>query len=154
MDSPFSPNVFDPTLAFEREPNKLAYAYWLSRCQGHAMPARTDLDPVAMKKFTPHIGLVELRPSGTSTNYFVRRAGSRWEDVYGPMTGRYMQDILPPHLLPCWREIFDTPTVAEKQIRLTTQVDFQGKTWLSIEMLIAPLGSQSAVNMLFTSFVS
>ncbi len=77
MDHPVSPNIFDPTLAFEREPNKLALAYWQSRCQGRSMPSRADLDPVAMKKFTPHIGLGERRPTGTGTGYFIRPAGSR-----------------------------------------------------------------------------
>jgi hypothetical protein len=154
VDSPFSPNSFDFTLAFEREPNRLACAYWQSRCEGRAMPTRADLNPVAMKAFTPHISIVELRPADPGTDYFLRRAGARWEDVYGAMTGKYMHDILPPHLLPCWQEIFEAATSSGKPVRVTTQVDFEGKTWLSIEMLVAPLGAEGTVNMLFVSFVS
>ncbi len=154
MPNVVSPIDIDPALAFEREPNKLAFAYWQACCAGRPMPVRADLDPGAMKKFTPHIGLVEPRPYGAGTGYFIRRAGTRWEDVYGAMTGKYLQDFLPPHLVPAWNDVFAGVVTDAKPIRLTTQVDFQNKTWLAIELMVAPLGEHGIVNMLLTSFVS
>ena len=154
MPNGVSPAEIDPTLAFEREPNKLAFAYWQNRCAGRSMPARAELDPVAMKKFTPHVGLVEPRPTAAGTGYFIRRAGSRWEDVYGAMTGKLLQDFLPPHLVPAWHAVFEGVATSAKPIRLTTQVDFQDKNWLAIELMVAPLGEHDIVNMLFISFVS
>lgn len=146
--------AIDPELAFDREPNKLAYAYWQSCCAGRAMPARADLNPGAMRKFTPHIGLVELRRDAGDNRYFIRRAGARWEDVYGAMTGKFLQDFLPAHLAEAWEGVFDSVAELAKPIRLTTQVDFEDKSWLEIELMIAPLGEQNAINMLFVSFVS
>jgi hypothetical protein len=154
LPNPVSPIAIDPALGFEREPNKRAFAYWQSRCEGRAMPTRADLDPVAMKTFTPHVGLVEVRRGEAKTAYFIRRAGSRWEDVYGAMTGKVLQEFLPPHLVPAWQDVFDCVTAGAKPIRLTTQVDFQDKTWLDIELMVAPLGAVGIVNMFLTSFVS
>lgn len=117
------------------------------------MPSRSDLNPTAMKQFTPHIGLVEV--CGNKEHpYFIRRAGARWEDVYGPMTGKYLSDFLPPNVAETWYEAFDHVRDGKAPVRLTAEVDFKKKTWLSIEMLIAPLGEQETVTMLLTCFVS
>jgi len=149
-----SPMQFDWELDFEKEPNALACAYWTSCCAGRPMPRRADLDPVAMRRFSGHIGLVEVRPTAEGVDYFIRRAGSRWEDVYGPMTGRYLHEFLPPHLIPSWREVFGTVRAARRPLGVKTRVDFQCKRWLSIEILVAPLGEGGEVTMLFVSFVA
>lgn len=155
MENAASPNHFDWSLGFEREPNRLAYAYWTSRSEGRSMPRRADLDPAAMRKFTPHVGLVEIRPGEADCmDYFIRRAGSRWEDVYGQMTGKLLREFLPAYIEQSWRDAFDAVREAKAPMRLTARVDFQEKKWLQIEMLIAPLGEDDQVSMLFTSFVS
>ena len=118
------------------------------------MPSRADLNPVAMKHFTAHVGIVEVRRNSRETEYFIRRAGTRWEDVYGQMTGKILQEFLPPHLAPAWQSVFDEVAAAAMPIRLTTQVDFENKTWLDIELMVAPLGDHGEVNMFLTSFVS
>lgn len=150
-----SPLNFDWDLNFEHQPTILGMAYWNSRCLGRPMPSRADLDPIAMRKFSPNVGLVEVRnAAGGGTDYFIRRAGQRWEDVYGPMTGRLIQDFLPPHLVPSWREAFDLVTEAKTPVRLRTAIDFRGQTWLETEILIAPLGENDSVSMLFVCFVA
>jgi len=153
VSGPASPNQFDSTLAFTRAPNKLAYAYWQSCCGEHPMPSRTDLNPIAMKQFTSHIGLVEVREDRKGA-YYIRRAGSQWENVYGAMTGKYLSEFLPPAVAQTWIEAFDHVRFSKAPVRLTARVDFKEKTWLSIEMLIAPLGERESVTMLLTSFVS
>jgi len=154
MDTSTSPNIFDETLSFTREPNKLALAYWQS-CRGsRTMPSRADLDPVAMKKFTPNVGLVEIRKLENGVAYFVRRAGMRWEEVYGPMTGKFLSEFLPPHVVSSWYEIFGRAREIKAPVRLCSRVDFGDKRWLAVEQLVAPLGEQDDVAMLFVSFVA
>lgn len=155
LKTSLSPNEFDWTLSFEHRPNIQAYAYWSERSAGRRMPLRSDLDPRAMRQFTSHVGLVELRPlEGGNVDYFIRRAGSKWEEVYGPMTGKLLADFLPSHIQPAWREAFGKVREAGTPVRLTAQVDFLNKNWLQIEMLIAPLGEGDVASMLFTSFVA
>ncbi len=150
-----SPNYYDWALAFRREPNVLAHAYWRACCGGKPMPRRADLDPVAMRKFTSHVGLVEIHSAERGgVDYLIRRAGSKWEEVYGPMTGKLLHEFLPEEIEPSWREAFDTVRLAAAPVRLNAQVDFQSKSWLEIEMLIAPLGEGNTVSMLLTCFVA
>jgi hypothetical protein len=150
-----SPVAFDWELKFEKQANALACEYWQSRCNGRPMPKRADLDPVAMKKFSPHVGLIELHQApGGETGYFVRRSGSRLDEIYGPITGRNMDDFLPPPLSATWREMLEAPRQKLAPVRTVTRVDFEGKTWLNVEMLLAPLGEDGKVDMIFLTLVA
>jgi hypothetical protein len=155
-DATASPLDFDWTLQFQHAPTALALEYWLSRRQGRAMPRREDLDPVAMRKFTQHVGLVEVRPCVWDANvaYFIRRAGSKWEEVYGPITGHYLPEFLPPELEKSWMELFDAVRARKEPVRITSRVDFEGKNWLATEILVAPLGDNDDITMLFLTFVA
>jgi hypothetical protein len=128
--------------------------YWLS-CRGdRAMPSRADLNPVAMRGFTEHVGLVEIRrDAGAEADYFIRRAGTRWEAVFGPMTGRLIQEFLPPEIETRWRKVFDAVCNAGAPLLVTTDILFQNKSWLEAEMFVRPLGD-GEVAMLFLAFTS
>jgi hypothetical protein len=153
-DGAVSPLDFDWDVRFECEATKLGCAYWQARRAGRTMPRREDLDPVAMRKFTQHVGLVEIRPGPESVDYYIRRAGTRWEDVYGPITGHCLYEFLPPELEICWRTVFDSVRSAKAPVRITTKIDYQGKNWLNTEFLVAPLGEGEEPTMLFIVFVS
>jgi hypothetical protein len=146
---------FDWQLIFAREPIKLASEYWHSRRGAFSMPARADLNPAAMRKFTAHIGLVEIRhDEAPHVEYFIRRAGGKWEDVFGTMTGRFIHEFLPPQIETRWRQVFDVVGEKKKPLRVATGIHFQGKTWLSTEMFVAPLGQAGEPDMLFVAFDS
>ena len=149
------PLEFDWNVRFTRPATIQAYAYWRSCCGDRPMPRREDLDPRAMRGFSPHVGLIEIRQDlAPHTEYFIRRAGGKWEDVYGPITGRYIHEFLPPEIEPSWRAVFDTVRERMAPVRVRTGIDFQNKTWLTTEMLVAPLGTQERITMLFMTFVA
>jgi hypothetical protein len=128
--------------------------YWQSRRGDRTMPNRADLDPVAMRRFTEHVGLVEVRrDTGAEVDYFIRRAGTRWEAVFGAMTGRVIQEFLPPEIETRWRQVFDAVCQAKAPLRVTTDILFQNKSWLEAEMFVGPLGDAD-VNMLLLAFAS
>jgi len=146
--------VFDWTLQFARAETAAAYEYWNS-CRGaRAMPSRSDLKPTEMRKFTEHVGLVEVRhETDGQAGYFIRRAGGKWEEVFGPMTGRYIQEFLPPQIEMRWREALGAVCESKAPVRITTRIQFQQKNWLKAELFIAPLGEEE-ISMLLTTFVS
>lgn len=149
------PLEFDWQLTFTREATKLASTYWHSCTHGRAMPARADLNPAAMRKFTEHVGLVEIRRDRDSQmEYYIRRAGGAWEHVFGPMTGRLLNEFLPPEIESRWRQVFDSVCEKKAPLRVTTGVHFKGKTWLNTEMFVAPLGDSDLATMLFVAFTS
>ncbi len=149
------PLQFDWELHFAREATRLASTYWHSRLDGRAMPSRADLNPAAMRNFTQNIGLIEVRrDSAPHVEYFIRRAGSDWEKVFGCMTGRFIHEFLPPEIEMRWRRVFDAVREKVAPVRVTTGIQFQAKTWLTTEMFVAPLGESGEQNMLFLAFTA
>jgi len=150
-----SPLEFDWNLQFTEPVTKLAYEYWSSRRENRTMPSRDDLKPADMRKISPHVGLIEIRANGDGqTDYLIRRAGGKWEDIYGQMTGRYLHEFLPPLLEGRWREVFGSVCGRKAPLCVRSGIEFQKKTWLMAEMFVAPLGRDGHVNMLFMCFVS
>lgn len=149
------PLHFDWELHFTREPTRLASEYWHSRLEGRAMPSRGDLNPAAMRKFTQNTGLIEIRrDAAPHVEYFIRRAGSDWEKVFGAMTRRFIHEFLPPEIEMRWRRVFDLVGEKKAPVRVTTGIQFQAKTWLTTEMFVAPLGEAGEPNMLFLAFTA
>jgi hypothetical protein len=149
------PLHFDWELHFTREATSLAGAYWHSRLDGRVMPSRADLNPAAMRNFTQNTGLIEIRhDSAPHVEYFIRRAGSDWEKVFGAMTGRFIHEFLPPEIEMRWRRVFDAVREKRAPVRVTTGIQFQAKTWLTTEMFVAPLGETGEPNMLFLAFTA
>ena len=142
--------VLDWELQARQPPIIAARDYWLSRRGERPMPNRADLNPVAMRAFTEHVGLVEIRRE-QDVDYFIRRAGGRWEAVFGPMTGKLVQEFLPPEIETRWREVFDAVREARAPLRVTSGIRFQRKSWLEAEMFVGPLGDGD-VTMLFMAF--
>ena len=149
---PVSPLKFDWNLNFEKQANVLACDYWRARCEGRPMPRRAELDPVAMRKFSAHVGLIDIRDA--EDDYVIRRSGSRLDEVYGPITGRSIREFLPPGLQATWRDMLGAVRAKLAPVRIVTGVDFEGKTWLNVEMLLAPLGEDGRANMIFMNFVA
>lgn len=119
------------------------------------MPSRADLDPRAMRAFSSHVGLIEIRKDGQpDAEYFIRLAGGAWEDVYGRMSGRYIHEFLPPEVAPRWREVFDAVRARKAPARVTAGVSLENKAWLDCEMFVAPLGDGGEPTMLFMTFVA
>ena len=148
------PLAFDWTLQFERSETILARDYWSSKYSNGRMPRRSDLVPKQMKAFMPHIGLIEVRPAPVD-DYFIRLAGSRWEDVFGAMRGKFLRDFLPTHIEGRWRLLFDSVCAAKLPVRVSTHITFEDKHWIATEMFVAPLSDNGgALSMLFMCFTS
>ena len=148
-----------PPVEISREPvfrcaeNQAAIAYWQSKCRGRAMPARADIDPTEMRPFLPHVGLVET-PDGSAArpDYRIALAGSAIESVLGPLTGRLLQEAVPPMIARRWRSVYEVAVTEAVPIRATSRVSFEAKNFLMAELLVAPLtGDPGRVDTLFVS---
>ncbi len=151
----FTPLVFDWSLAMTREPTRLACEYWRSRCGSSWAPQRTDIAPAAMRKFIAHVGLVTIESAGGRNLYTIRHAGTEWENVFGPMSGKRLDEFLPAAIENRWRDVFDSVCGAMAPLRVTTRIEFRGKTWLRTELFVAPLrGADDSLPMLFICFTT
>lgn len=66
------------------------YEYWLDRCGGRAMPARTDIDPIEMRFILGHVMLLDVLPP--VPRFRVRLQGSELTWWIGrELTGRTIE---------------------------------------------------------------
>ena len=147
------PIVIDRDLAFLHPANRAALAYWREMAGSGAMPSRAQIDPVEMRGFLAHVGLAEVTIKGSDLpRYRIRLAGSVIEEVFGPITGRTLDEALPAHIVARWRVIFDEAVHSRAPVRATSRVIHEGKLFLNAEVLMAPLSEDgTAVSMLFAS---
>ncbi len=145
------PIVIDQDLAFRHPANRSALAYWRSKCGERTMPPRAALDPVEMRTFLPHVGLAEIgRPPAGAIEYRIRLAGTTIEEVFGPVTGQPLEHALPPKIAARWRSLFDAALAAAAPIRATTRITYEEQTFLTAEVLMAPLSEDGrTISMLF-----
>lgn len=147
-----APVVADSPSAFQHELTRSAFVYWSSLLDGRTMPSRADLSPSVMRKFLPSMGLAEPRTKACGgSDYFIRLEGTRLEQVYGPMTGKLLSEILEPAVEVRWRSAFDAAIASARPVRTFGRMAFQQKSWLEVESFIAPLGNDGrTVSMLMT----
>lgn len=65
--------------------------YWEAKCQGRAMPSRDDIDPSELKRYLPHMTLVDV--VADERRYVYRLVGTKEVELrgYNP-TGRSVAD--------------------------------------------------------------
>jgi len=68
------------------------YDYWRRAANGRPMPARADLDPVAIRHLLPGISILDVGARFDALRY--RLAGTRLRDIYGgEVTGQNVFDM-------------------------------------------------------------
>ncbi len=81
------------------------YDYWRSCAQHRLMPARSDLDPMAMRHYLPDICLIDILDG--LPDAVVRLAGTRVRSVYGfELTGKCLGDLEWGEKAGYWRAVY------------------------------------------------
>lgn len=146
------PIEIDHKVVLKREMNIKAFEYWKRMKGDRLMPSRKDISPQGMREFVRHVGIVEIRPgSHGEPVYFVRVAGAKIESVYGSITGKVLNEFLPPMIEARWRTIFSAPQGTKAPVRFGSRVAFGGRDYLAVEVLAAPMGEGDEVSMIFVS---
>ena len=148
-----APIYVDRDLAFRDPINDQALAYWRGKTGARPMPSRADLDPVEMRAFVTHVGLIEAvgGEREAAKTFRIRLAGTALEDVFGHLTGRKLTE-LPDYFAVRWHDLFQAAVEARAPVCVTTRVSLEHKEHLAAEALIAPLSEDgTSVSMLFVS---
>ena len=118
-----------------------ALSVWREKAGGQPWPRREDMTPRAMKNFLPHVAIVEVVGSADTVRYRVRLAGSWVEQRVVPMTGKFLDEVIPEPQLQNFQSIFHLALGMGGPIRLfASGLKFQNKDYLDIEDFFAPLG--------------
>jgi|GEM_PF-1259467 len=142
-------------LTFRCPENNAAIAYWRSKRHGRRMPPRSEIDPTEMRSFLAHVALMET-PDGSPArpDYRIALAGTAIEAVLGPLTGRLLQQAVPPAIARRWRSLYDVVMADAVPLRAVSRVAFSAKNFLMGEVLAAPLSADGRrIDTLFITVV-
>ena len=124
------------------------YSYWLSLRADRAAPARAQVDPMAMRRTLPHLGLFDVE--NDPRRYRVRIMGTEVVAWYGcDVTGRYLDEIdLGPDPAPVFA-ILDHVVATMTPAHMTGDYVKQDGRQIRYERLVLPLSSNGKeTNML------
>jgi hypothetical protein len=130
------PVIFDPELNFDRPALGNFIKLWQAKRGNRPMPARSDFSARDLKANLSRVILFETAPG---TRYRVRLMGSALTQVWGDLTGRFVDEAVPPHLLPRWIGFLEGVLALRRPLRLKAQVAFMEKTYLVAEFAAVPL---------------
>jgi len=124
--------------------------YWLALRGDRDMPARAEISPRAMRDFLPFVGLIEwtAKPKG-GEDYFVRLIGGKIEEIFGSMTGQFIDRTLPPDIAIRWRLVLDEVRKNGTPLAVSSRVAFNNLRHMKQELFVAPLGEDGPVKTLF-----
>jgi len=93
MDSGVDTSLLDLRTHLRGQEQVAVLDYWCERCGSRRMPARSDLDPLALAKLMPNIMLVETNDTDCE-RYRYRLIGTRVVQATGEdRTGRHFAEV-------------------------------------------------------------
>ncbi len=150
-----------PGYVLPREPSEETICrlvrYWRSRCAEGRLPARADIDPVALPYILPNIFLMDVRREEELHRRFrFRLFGTELARVHGrDLTGRTFHEALEPE--PADGAVRHAMRVVEERIPLFVAgktLYVRNKEWLNFENCMLPLQDEGgAVNMILGATV-
>ena len=133
-------SICDSTLGFDRPELAMVSALWFDLAGGRAMPTRQDATPRVLKPYLPHVVIYD-RIAGEygKPRYRVRLMGSAYRAILGELTGKFLDDALPPAHARMWHVTLDTILAHGAPLRFRGCSETTGKTFLASEFFAAPL---------------
>ncbi|MDP1626408.1 PAS domain-containing protein [Parvibaculum sp.] len=144
------PIDLDPALECVAPEVREGLAYWQKQAAGRPMPLRSDIRPEDIVRLLPHLCLFELRKAPGGLEIFPRLAGSKFEEVFGPIHNKPLPAVLAPEILERWRSAAAALLEIGAPLRATGRVLHQDKSFIRFEMIMAPLSTTGAeIDMLY-----
>ena len=133
--------ICDERLAFDLPRMRDAYAYWSKVTGTRPMPKRTELSPAGMKTFLSIVSLAEMDRSDGRVRWRVRLQGSDMDRIVGPMTGHFIDEMIPSELLPRWTMPIQLVLDYWKPFRFVSEIQLPHREPGVMDSLLAPLSS-------------
>ncbi len=132
----------DGKLAFERPELRALLELWQSKAAG-GIPARTVFDMRVLKPFAPQIVILEREGKGEESRYKFRLLGSALSQLFGEHTGRYLDEMVSPKMLPSWLAVYDAVLKTRRPLRIVTHFRLPSENFLKGEIMAAPMTDAS-----------
>jgi len=134
----------DPELQFEDPRLSDLLAYWNEKRQGRAMPARRDIDPLELKSHLGRLHFVDVEYQPFRLR--LRMMGVESTETLGrDMTGRYFDEIHPPHIMANVVKTYEWLVQHKRPLRHFGNAAYADKSVYLFEVLNLPLSDDGVV---------
>jgi len=136
------PSRVDASLAFESRGLAQLVDAWRDCLGDRKIPPRSAMSARALKSNLNRVALFERVPGGEQgRRYRVRLIGTKLSLVWGDMTGKFLDEALPPKLVPRWHAFADVVLALQQPMRFLARADYQDKDHLAVEAAAVPLAN-------------
>jgi len=116
-------------------------AAWEAKRGARTMPARADLGIRDLKFALPNLTFLDIVRGGEQLRFRVRMMGSVLDEQVAPMTGRFLDEVVPAHFASKWAGQWMPAIDGRRPRRAAGRVEFAGRRWYVAESLYAPLAN-------------
>ncbi|HEY4116051.1 MAG TPA: PAS domain-containing protein [Rhizomicrobium sp.] len=129
----------DANLAFGDPRFDPLVTIWHEAAAQGRLPRRPELGPRTLKLLLKNIAIYERAVAGGTVRYRVRLMGTAFADVMGDLSGKFLDEAVPPQHLPRWHAALDAAIAAGAPLRFMSRSDTTAKSYLVAEYFEAPL---------------
>jgi hypothetical protein len=130
----------DPTLAFSDSYYDPLLALWREKCNGRAMPRRSDFTPRDLKDILRNLVIFE-RGKTQPSQYRWRVIGTAITQILGHHTGKTFAETLSPDHVARWVASYDMILDGGQPLRFLGHVHLKGREYLDAEHCYVPLAN-------------
>lgn len=112
---------------------------WRAKRVARTMPARGDFSIADLKFTLGNLGFLDIVRDDGRMRFRVRLQGSVLDELVAPMTGRFIDEIIPAHFVQKWTGQWMPAIEQRAPMRAVGRVEFAGRRWYVAESLYAPL---------------
>ncbi len=141
---------FDAELDFERKELNEIRDIWREKTKTKPIASRADFDARTIKPFMRHLVIMEVEPQPDgSRRYRQRYEGSAIVEVFGELTGRYLDEYMPPDRVARWVAGHDIIALSGRPLRFVIKYNSPQISYLKSEVLMLPMSEDGEkVNMI------
>lgn len=132
-------SLCDATLRFNHPDLARLLTLWRSEASDKPIPFRRTMSPRLLKSFLRDVALYERIGEGTSRRYRVRLMGTAFAQILGDLTGKFIDEAVPPAFVPRWHASLDATLATGAPLRFLGRADTKSMAFLTGEFFSAPL---------------
>jgi hypothetical protein len=114
---------------------------WEAKRGARTMPSRGDLGIRDLKFVLPNITFMDIVRGGERLRFRVRMMGSVMDELVAPITGRFIDEVVPEHFATKWTAQWMPAIDGRRPRRAAGRVEYAGRRWYVAESLYAPLAA-------------
>ena len=139
----------DRDCVFESSMLAGVHELWRAKAQGGAVPTRDAFDLRSLRSAARNVSIVERVSEDNAQRYRFRLVGSALAQIFGEITGRGLDEVIPPWLLTSWLAGYDLVLACAIPVRFQGWLRIPGADMLKAESFCAPMrGAGPEANMI------